>query len=182
MFEEHIGVVRLFAGSYAPLGWAFCNGQALQVAQYPQLFALIGYTYGGSGGSFNVPDLTNLIPVGTGTSASGKNYALGQQGGSASVTLTDANLPPHTHTLTGALEMPKNSDGVNTKNPEYAFPAAMPGFAYATSADAFMGPAQVDLTLQPYPSQQNTAINTAMPTFAINYIIAVSGIPDQEAE
>ncbi len=75
-----IGETRIFAGTYAPFGWAFCNGQLLQTSQYSALFALIGTTYNGDGvNTFGVPDLRDAAPVTVGTSPAGYTWGLGEK-------------------------------------------------------------------------------------------------------
>jgi microcystin-dependent protein len=89
------GMVTPFAGESAPTGWLLCQGQALPTATYPNLFTTIGYTYGGSGSTFNLPDLRQRVPVGVGT-----GFARGQTGGSQTHTLTVNEMPSHSHTTT----------------------------------------------------------------------------------
>jgi microcystin-dependent protein len=83
------GEVKLFAGSFAPQGWAFCHGQLLQIADHMQLYSLIGVFYGGDGvTTFALPDLRGRTPVG-----SGPGWRLGAEGGSESVVLSPPNMP-----------------------------------------------------------------------------------------
>lgn len=177
--NDYVGTIRLFVGPYAPANWAFCNGQSLPTADYPQLFALIAYTYGGSGANFNVPNLMNSITVGAGPAATGTNYTLGDNGGSTNTTLNGGNLPPHTHLVSGTLSMPKNADSSNTDVPEYAFPGAASTNAYATNEvpHVFMAPPDVDLSLVSTGNQPNQPISNLMPSVPINYIIALDPDP-----
>jgi microcystin-dependent protein len=93
--DPYIGEIRMFAGNYAPVGWVFCNGQTLPIVDNDALFNLIGTTYGGDGQTnFAVPDLRGRAPVHV-----GNGFAIGQQAGSESVTLTVNQLPTHNHTL-----------------------------------------------------------------------------------
>src|SRR5262245_18325920 len=95
-----IGEIRIIPYNFAPLGWALCNGQRLPIAQYDALWSIIGTTYGGDGQvTFALPNLQGRTPAGFGQGPGLSNYAIGEQGGVESVTLTAANLPPHTHTL-----------------------------------------------------------------------------------
>jgi microcystin-dependent protein len=90
--DELIGVVKLFAGNFAPRGWAFCQGQTL--AQHSALFSLLGTTYGGNGtNNFMLPDLRSRVPVGTGQGAGLSNIGLGQQVGTEQTKITSQNLP-----------------------------------------------------------------------------------------
>ncbi len=91
--DPFIGEIRIFAGNFAPQGWAFCDGSILSIAQFDALFALIGTTYGGDGQStFQLPDLRGRVPLHQGT-----GYVIGQVAGTESVTLTVQQLPQHTH-------------------------------------------------------------------------------------
>lgn len=102
-----IGTVVPWAGTgpLAPAGWIFCDGNTysgLVSSPYYNLFLVIGNTYGGGPGAFNVPDLESRIPVGQGANSGGYDLtALGNTGGSRTQTLTDAQIPPHTHSLSG---------------------------------------------------------------------------------
>jgi microcystin-dependent protein len=105
--SPYVGEIRMFGGNFAPVGWAFCQGQLLSIAENPTLFQLIGTTYGGDGQStFALPNLASRIPV-----HMGQNYALGQTGGEETVTLTTQQIPTHAHpviasTGTGAQSSP----------------------------------------------------------------------------
>lgn len=87
--EAFIGEIRLFAGTYAPAGWAFCNGQQIAIQQNQALYAVIGTTYGGNAASyFNLPDLRGRVPVHSGVQQpiDVPFVQLGQKLGSASYT------------------------------------------------------------------------------------------------
>ncbi|HYJ80923.1 MAG TPA: tail fiber protein, partial [Longimicrobiaceae bacterium] len=100
MAQPYVGTIRMFAGTFAPAGWAFCEGQPLPISENDTLFQLIGTTYGGDGEStFNLPNLAGRVIVHQGTGASGTNYQLGETGGSEAVTLTTQQIPAHTHSL-----------------------------------------------------------------------------------
>ncbi len=91
-----IGLIHPFASSTIPDGYLSCDGSDYTTTDYPELFAVIGYTFGGSGANFNVPNLVNRVLVG-----SGDLYALASTGGESEVTLDVAAMPSHTHTDTG---------------------------------------------------------------------------------
>ena len=111
MSEPYIGEIRMFAFGTrgAPVNWQACDGSLLPISQYDTLFALIGTTYGGDGqNTFGLPDLRGRVPVGSqgvgpGLSAitqgekAGTNTTTVIGSGQASISLTAANLPPHTH-------------------------------------------------------------------------------------
>jgi microcystin-dependent protein len=95
MADPFVGEIRMFAGNFAPAGWAFCEGQLIPIDQNETLFNLIGTTYGGDGqNTFALPDLRGRVPVHV-----GPGFAQGQLGGVETVTLTTSQLPAHTHTL-----------------------------------------------------------------------------------
>ena len=93
------GVLAPFGGDAAPTGWKLCDGSSLSSSQYPKLFAAIGYKFGGSGGTFNLPNMAGRFPVGR-NSADTQFDTVGETGGSktTSFTIAAANLPVHTHT------------------------------------------------------------------------------------
>lgn len=99
MADPYVGEIRLFAGNFAPNGWAFCRGQLLSIAENEVLFQLIGTTYGGDGQiTYALPDLQGRAPVHQGQGPGLSQRVIGQTGGSESVTLTAAQMPAHTHT------------------------------------------------------------------------------------
>lgn len=101
--DELLGVIKLFAGSFAPQGYYTCEGQTLSIAQNTALFSIIGVTYGGDGvTTFKLPDLRGAFPTQCTNIAGahpGGTYSYGQTGGSQSITVTQANMPPHTHSI-----------------------------------------------------------------------------------
>lgn len=99
MTTPYVGEIRLFAGTFAPLGWSFCDGQLLPISENETLFQLIGTTYGGDGQStFALPDMRGRVPVHQGTQA-GRTLKLGEAGGAEAVTLTVQQIPNHAHTI-----------------------------------------------------------------------------------
>jgi len=94
------GVIRPYSALAVPTGWLACDGASYPTASYPDLFAIIGYTYGGSGANFNVPDLTTRIPVGY-KSGDADFGALNQKAGEAKHILTMAEMFSHSHSLGG---------------------------------------------------------------------------------
>ena len=101
MAQPYIGEIRLFAGSFAPAGWAFCNGQLMPISENDAMFTLIGTTYGGDGQeTFALPNLQSRVPVhqGQGPGIS-QNYVLAEMFGAESVTLTTQQMPIHNHSL-----------------------------------------------------------------------------------
>ncbi|RZK58400.1 MAG: phage tail protein, partial [Hymenobacter sp.] len=99
--DPFIGEIRMMSFGFNPKSWALCNGQLLPIAQYQALYALLGTMYGGNGvQTFGLPDLRGRAILGTGQGPGLSSYIQGQLGGSEAVALTQAQLPPHTHTAT----------------------------------------------------------------------------------
>src|SRR5438105_10732712 len=93
MSSPFVGEIRMFGGNFAPAGWAFCDGALIPISENDTLFNLIGTTYGGDGQeTFALPNLQSRVPVHV-----GPGFALGQSGGTESVTLTAGQIPAHTH-------------------------------------------------------------------------------------
>ena len=103
MAEAFLGEIRLFAGNYAPKGWALCNGQTMPISQSTALYSLLGTAYGGNGTTnFGLPNLQGNVPVNQGQGTNLSNYNLGQTGGEVEHTLISQELPAHTHTMYGS--------------------------------------------------------------------------------
>jgi len=101
--EPFIGEIRWVAFTFAPEGWAECNGQILSIAQNTALFQLLGTTYGGNGQTtFALPDMRGRMPMGDGQGPGLTNRIQGEVAGEENVTLTEAQIPAHTHPLIGS--------------------------------------------------------------------------------
>lgn len=95
-----IGEIRMFAGNFEPQGWLFCDGRSLSITEHSALFSIIGTTFGGDGvTTFQLPNMSDRIPVGTGQRIGGQNINLGQTFGAKTTTLSSSNLPSHSHQL-----------------------------------------------------------------------------------
>ena len=95
MSDPFVAEIRMFAGNFAPKGWATCDGQLLPISQNTALFSLLGTFYGGDGKStFALPNLEGSTPVGQGQGAGLSEYFLGQAGGSDTITLLTSEMPP----------------------------------------------------------------------------------------
>ncbi len=112
MSESYIGEIRMFAGSFAPRGFAFCDGQLLAVSQNEALFSLFGTIYGGDGRTtFGLPDLRGRVPIHHGSGPGLTPRTLGQKAGAERHTLSVAELPAHSHT------MKASNDAASESNP-----------------------------------------------------------------
>ena len=137
--EPYIGQISIFAGNFAPRGWAQCNGQLLSIAQTTALFSILGTTYGGDGRvTFALPDLRGRVPVHMGQGPGLSNYVEGESSGSETVTLISTQMPAHTHVVTCS------GSGASSDNPSNAVPGLAadsgrnPVNAYNSTADATM--------------------------------------------
>ena len=99
MAEPYLGEIRMFAGTFAPAGWARCDGQLLSVSQNGALFSLLGETYGGDGqNTFGLPELRGRIPIHAGSGPGLSNRARGDKGGAETAAIASVQqLPPHSH-------------------------------------------------------------------------------------
>lgn len=162
MSEAYVGEVRMFAGNFAPVDWAICDGRTMAIAENEALFALIGTTYGGDGQTtFALPDLRGRAPI-----HKSATYPIGSRGGTESVTLTSSQMPAHTHTAnasTGQGTAPTPDNGVWTTSIYDAFSTGQtPTAAMNAQAIAAAGGSQPHDNMMPY--------------LVINYIICLAGI------
>ena len=98
MCEPFLGQIVMFAGNFAPRGWAFCNGQLLAINHHQALFSILGTSYGGDGRTtFALPDLRGRVPVHPGATTAPTSQRLGQQGGHETVDLRKSALPSSAH-------------------------------------------------------------------------------------
>jgi microcystin-dependent protein len=156
----------MFGGNFAPRGYAFCNGQLLDISQNDALFALIDTTYGGDGQTtFALPDMRGRAPVHQGTLAGGGSYVMGQAAGTETVTLLTSQLPPHTHTPAA------NSGDGGQPSPQGNVWGLAPDTRYNTNAPAApMNPASIGLSGGSQPHDN-------MPPFlCVSFVIALEGI------
>ena len=169
MAQPYVGEIRMFAGTFAPAGWLFCDGQQLPISENETLFQLIGTTYGGDGEStFNLPNLQSRVPLHMGNGPDGVTYPLAQTSGVESVTLTTQQIPIHTHALLGTL------DTATTSSPQGAV------FASSTGATVFpYGTDEPTISLSPSiitPAGGSQPHENCQPFLCINYIISLFGI------
>ena len=111
MGEPFIGEIRMFGGSFAPAGWAMCQGQLMPISQNDALFNLIGTTYGGDGQStFGIPDLQGRIPIHAGQGPGiSQSYMIGEMAGTETVTLTTNQMPIHNHAMQASASIGQNA-------------------------------------------------------------------------
>src|SRR5947199_7145834 len=131
MSSPFVAEIRIFAGNFAPTGWALCDGQLMPISQNTALFSLLGTFYGGDGKStFALPNLEGSGPLGQGQGAGLSEYFLGQSSGTETVTLLNSEMPIHNHTVQGNF----NLGDLFTPAPTVCLANSDPGSAYSTAA------------------------------------------------
>ena len=167
MSEPFLAEIRIFAGNFAPRGWAFCDGQLLPISQNTALFSLIGTTYGGDGRTTTaLPNLQGRVPMHPGRGPGLTARRLGQRGGSETVTLTDAQMPSHNHTAVGLLSRsvvssPQGNSISNSLGAQLYQDSSSNQAQFADQAIANSG--------------GNQAHNNMQPFITMNFIIALVG-------
>lgn len=164
--DPFLGQVVMFGGHFAPRGWAFCDGQLLQISQNSALFSILGTTYGGDGEmTFGLPDLRGRAPIGPRQGPGLSHYNIGQTGGAEQTVLSTAQLPAHTHQLLaheglGGNYMPTGLNiATNPRHRTFGKDANVP---MSSNALAHTGAGQAHDNRQPY--------------IGMNYIIALVGV------
>jgi microcystin-dependent protein len=169
--DPFIGSVCIMASNFCPKGFANADGQILSIAQNNALFALLGTQYGGDGVStFALPDLRGRQAIGVGTGAGFSTITNGQQGGNETVTLTEAQLPAHTHTA----QINATSANGDVDNPASAIPARMPRSRIYSSGTANTVMASSSITVNGGGGGQPTSVRD--PFLGLQYCIALVGI------
>ncbi|MFT4532721.1 MAG: microcystin-dependent protein [Saprospiraceae bacterium] len=160
-----IGQIMIFAGNFAPRGWAFCQGQLLPISQNTALFSILGTTYAGDGRTtFGLPDMQGRKAVSEGNGPGLPSYRLGEKGGNPTTVLTVANLP--------AAQVSFPASSLEGDNPEpinnvYAVPSD-DDVMYSTTPNGNMASGALI-------GAQNTSFSNEAPYLAVNYIIALVG-------
>ena len=160
MADPFLSEIRIMSFSYAPRGWAFCNGQLLPIAQNQALFSLLGTTYGGNGQTnFALPNLQGRVPIHVGS-----GHTLGEAAGEQAHTLIQAELPTHLHVLNGSAT---NADVVTPVGNVLAQSSQLYGPAAQLttldpSSNGLVGGSQAHLNMQPF--------------LTLNFCIALIGV------
>jgi microcystin-dependent protein len=178
MSDQFLAEIRIFPFDFAPIQWAFCNGQILPLSQYTALFSLLGTNYGGDGKSnFALPNLQGNVPVDAGQGTGLSQYEVGEQGGSQTVTLLDTENPSHNHLV--------NASGGNASSVDPSGNVYAKGLYELSVTNK--GPVNLYTTTAPSPTLtlKPTAIgvagggqahNNMMPYLTLNFCIAMQGI------
>lgn len=186
--EQFIGEIRPFGFTYAPKGWALCNGQILPIQSNTALFSIIGNNFGGNGTTtFALPNIQGYVLVGAGQMTGGSMYDLGAAGGAATVTLTNSEMPAHNHTFNGATTTtinPPPASVLLTTPTSQSFIANCIGKTSPTATSGTLGRAYDPTTSNLVPLNPsavginggNQPHDNMAPYLVINYCIAITGI------
>ena len=175
MTDQFLGEIRIFGFNFAPIQWATCDGQILSISQNTALFSLIGTYYGGNGTSnFALPDFQGNTGVNQGQGPGLSQYVIGEQTGSDTVTLTQGQLPIHTHTIntqdagnsTQPVHGPTNQAFLGSSDPDHLYNTQTTSPA-ATFNPVAIGPAGSGSPL-PHENRQ--------PYLVLLFCIALSGV------
>lgn len=178
MSDCFLGEIRMFAGSYNPQNWVFCNGAQMSVQQYQALYSLIGITYGGGPVTFNLPDLRGRVPIGQGTGSTSTPpltaRTIGQTGGEETHTLASGEMPAHSHPVYAST-----GDATSqVVGPTMLYGTVKPSGAttglYSTSAPPVVTVVQLDAKAVSV-SEGGQFHNNMMVTTAISFIMATLG-------
>ena len=171
--DPFLGEVRTFPWSFAPRGWALCNGALLAINQNTALFSLLGAFYGGNGNTtFALPDLQGRAPIHVGSNA-GQSYTIGQKAGTETVPLAATNLPPHIHAMNAV------SAAGNVPQATGHLPATAGAIGGGTTINIYVqaGGAAVALAADSVSnSGTGAAHNNVQPFLVLNFCIALQGI------
>lgn len=194
MSEAFLGEIRMFAGNFAPRGWAFCDGQILPISQNTALYALLGTIYGGDGRTtFALPNLQGRVPIHQGQSPGTSQYVLGEASGTENVTLTANELPAHVHSVAlngtgntsvalGASSAPGNASVPGPTTVPAIVPNGLVSLnAYSTTApDTTLSPTTATTTVNVNGNTgiagNNMPVHIVQPYQVVSFIIALEGI------
>jgi microcystin-dependent protein len=167
MSEPFVGEIRMFAGNFAPRGWALCDGQLLAVSQNDALFSLFGTTYGGDGRTtFGLPDVRGRVPIHAGSGPGLSPRRLGAKAGAENVTLATSQLPSHTHEMSASNESADSTIGTAKV------------LAKVTGGNLYRGNGnQQSMNAEAISTVGgNLSHSNLMPFLCINYIVSLFGI------
>jgi microcystin-dependent protein len=170
MGQQYLGEIRIVSFSFAPKGWASCNGQLLPINQNQALFSLLGTAYGGDGRTtFALPDFRGRTGMSSGSQTGSPPFVYGQPGGEEMHTLTTNEIPPHNHTPVASTQAP------NQTSPSQNL--------WATGTTAATVPQYATTPLNTNMASNAIGNNTGgvghdnrAPYQVLNFIIATSGI------
>ena len=172
MSEPFLGQIEAFAFNFPPKGWAFCAGQILPINQNQALFSLLGTTFGGNGmTTFALPDLRGRIANGSGQGPGLQPYNLGQAGGEEAHTLTAAETPSHSHSVSAV-----NNGTAGGTNVPGAGVTLGSGYAASGAAVNIYSTDAPTVAMTPVSPAGGQPHENRMPFLALNYCIALQGV------
>jgi microcystin-dependent protein len=168
MADPFVAEIRIFPFTFAPKGWAFCNGQLLPISQNTALFSLCGTTYGGDGKStFALPDLEDRAPMHPGQGPGLSPHDLGEQSGTDTVTLLQSEIPAHSHQMRAASQDPADVKLVNSNA----------SFGISSGGTLYQNASNTQLATQALSQAGgNQPHNNLMPYLTLNFCIALQGV------
>jgi microcystin-dependent protein len=171
MSSPFVAEIRMFAGNFAPFGWASCDGQLLAISQNTALFSLLGTTYGGDGKSnFGLPNFQGSSPMGAGQGPGLTDRVLGEIGGEQTVTLLQTEMPQHTHTVQAGAGGARGGASTPANNFLGSGVAGVDLIYAATGANSSMSSSAVSVTGSSFPH------NNLQPYLCVFFIIAMQGV------
>ena len=158
MSDPFLAEIKIISWNFAPKGWAFCNGQLLQINQNQALFSILGTTYGGNGQTtFGLPNLQGCSPIHV-----GNGFTLGEKAGETAHTLTLQELAAHNHILQGTAANGDTPIPTTLANANNLYSTAAPNTALTAGSIGNTGGSQPHDNMSPY--------------LVLNFIIALQGI------
>ena len=177
--EPFIGQIIMVGFNFAPRGWAFCNGQLLDIASHTALFSLLGTTYGGDGRTtFGLPDLRGRFPMHMGDGPGLPPRKWGEKGGTPTSTIQVGNLPAHNHAtqVTNNLRIAA-ANAADTATPANTFLAGSETYSTGpANTQLNAGAIAGDLTVATQNTGGNQPLNVQNPYLTVNFVIALTGI------
>lgn len=194
-----LGEIRIFAGTFPPRNWAYCQGQVLQIAEYNALYALLGTYYGGDGRTtMGLPDLRGRTPIGQGAGPGLPSYSLGQFGGYYNTQLDKDNIPSHNHSatftpegggspVTGSIKV--NTDETESKSPKDGYLGMSSSNLYASESTGTDVLAGLELsggggsggTVAVANTGIGSQFNNMQPYLTLSWIICIDGLFPQRS-
>jgi len=174
MSDPFVGEIRMFAGNFAPRGWAFCDGQLLEVSQNDALFSLLGTIYGGDGRTtFGLPDLRGRLPVHQGNGPGLINRSIGAKSGAEWVSLATSQVATHSHELRVSNVAGELNDAGRSWGRPFAFLASSPNVRLFRPQETSTSLSSDAIGLFDGSGQSHANV---MPYLCVNFIIALFGI------
>ncbi|AKK73069.1 tail protein [Chryseobacterium sp. P1-3] len=177
--EEYIGIIKLFAGNFAPRGWMFCDGSLISISRNSALFSILGTTYGGDGiTTFALPNLKGRMALGAGNVNANQFYPLGVVSGTTQNTLLASNLP----SIGSGFQLKVANKNANSSTPTATSSIAISGTQVGRDfnvVSSFVNDSNPDTTINAQSisfTGQNLPVNNMPPYLGLNYIICVEGI------